>query len=180
MVASQRFFAGAGQVFLVLVLGCLSHPALAQTPLGGLPIPVSADFGDPFDNIGDALTVDGNWAVITGSHAEAFYGYQRLPSGGWTRRQRIVPPTLAQTFIRTPHLRGNRLLISSPFDDTQLPNSGTVYLYERSGGGAPFALTATLRPADAQAADRFGYGLAQDDDRLFIGASSRDEGGSIN
>ncbi len=158
----------------------LVGPSPAQAPPGGLPIPVSADFGDPFDAFGTALAADGSWAVVTGSFGEAFYVYERLPSGNWTRRQRIVPPTLGQTFFRTPHLRGNRLVISRPSDPTQLPESGTIYVYERPDTGSPFELSATLRPDDPQTADRFGYGLAQSGDRIFVGASSRDEGPNVD
>lgn len=162
---------------IVLFAG-MSH---AQTPPGGVPIPTTSDFGDPGDQFGYILAADGNWAVASGSFGEAFYVYERLANGTWTRRQRILPPVLGQAFFRTPHLRGNRLVISRPSDPTASPaGSGTVYVYQRNDSASPFTLNATLRPADAQTGDRFGYGLAQTDDRIFVGASARDEGANTD
>lgn len=149
----------------------------AQTPPGGLPIPTTSDYGDPYDAFGAVLAADGNWAVASGLNGEAFYVYERTASGNWTRRQRIVPPTLGQAFFRTPHILGNRLIISRPVDNSATPAAaGTIYVYERPSEAAPFGLSATLRPADPQHGDRFGYGLAQSADRIFVGASGRDEG----
>lgn len=172
----SRSFAGLA---LLGVLG--AAPALAQTPPNGLPIPTYADFGDPNDQFGSELSADGNWMVATGFFNEAFYVYERNAQGAWTRRQRIVPPTLGQNFFRTPHLAGNRLLITRGSDSTAaVPGSGTLYVYERTSPADPFLLTASLRPSDSQAGDRFGYGLAQTSNRLFVGASGRDEGANVD
>lgn len=174
----------------LLISSCfaVSSVAWAQTPPGGLPFPSYADFGDPGDQFGSAISADGSWMVATGSNGEAFYVYERVASG-WTRRQRIVPPTLGSTFIRTPLLRGNLLVISRPFDTTVNPStSGTVYVYERINFASPFELRATLRPSDPQAGDRFGYGLglasvpvaAGSATVLIVAASARDEGASLD
>ena len=87
MNATSRRFGKA----LMLGLTLLSSHLHAQTPPGGLPIPSYADFGDPSDRFGNAISADGSWMVATGSFGEAFYVYERVGSA-WTRRQRIVPP----------------------------------------------------------------------------------------
>lgn len=154
--------------------------AQAQVPPGGLPIPTYADFGDPNDQFGSVLDADGDWMAASGSFGEAFYVYQRVDNR-YVRRQRIVPPTLGQAFFRTPSLRGDRLVLSRPIDPhAPMPNTGTVYVYGRVDSGAPFELTATLRNSDAEPLDRFGYGLAQSADRIFVGASAHDEGANID
>lgn len=170
----------ANLAVLTLGLFCAQFVA-AQTPPGGVPIPTASDYGDPYDGFGSLLATDGDWAVASGSFGEAFYVYERLADGSWTRRQRIVPPTLGQAFFRSPHLRGNRLIISRPVDATAVPAlSGTVYVYDRTDPFAAFALSATLRPTDSQLGDRFGYGLAQSADRIFVGASGRDEAANLD
>jgi hypothetical protein len=154
--------------------------AQAQVPPGGLPIPTFADFGDPNDQFGSVLDADDDWLVASGSFGEAFYVYQRVDNR-YVRRQRIVPPTLGQAFFRTPSLLGDRLVLSRPIDPrAPVATTGTVYVYERVDSAAPFELTATLRNSDAQPLDRFGYGLAQSADRIFIGASSHDEMANID
>lgn len=163
----------AAYLFFVLMLGALFSPAAAQVPPGGVPIPSPADFGDPGDQFGSEMDVDGEWAVVTGFNREAFFVYQRV-SGIWTRRQRIVPPTFGQTGIRALSIRGNRLLIARAFGEG-FANQGRVWVYERTAPGADFTFSATITPDSGQPGDRFGYGLSQSDDRIFIGAPGRQE-----
>jgi len=170
VVTRQRHVA-LGLALLMLIL--LVASAQAQVPPGGVPIPSPADFGDPDDEFGAEGDVDGEWAVITGSNGEAFYVYQRV-SGTWTRRQRIVPPTLGQAGIRSINIRGNRLLISRAFGEG-FASQGRLWVYERTAPGADFNFSATITPDSGQAGDRFGYGLSQSDDRIFLGASGRQE-----
>ncbi len=161
-------------IAMVLMGFCAS----AQTPPGGVPIPSFADYGDPEDQFGVEITADGDWAVVAGFVGEAFCVYQR--NGNlWQRRQRIVPPTLGQTGPVSTSLRGNRLLIARAFGVNGDP-SGRVYLYERVDSNAPFQLVTTLAPSDPEAGDRFGYGLAQSDTRVFVGASGRDQGANAD
>lgn len=160
-------------VAMLLVPFAIPTPAHAQIPPGGVPIPSPADFGDPGDQFGSEISMDGPWAVATGFNREAFFVYQRV-DGVWTRRQRIVPPTFGQTGIRGISLRGNRLLIARAFGEG-FANQGRVWVYERTAPGADFSLSATLSPDSGQAGDRFGYGLSQSDDRIFLGAPGRQE-----
>jgi len=155
-----------------------SRDGMAQVPPGGVPIPTASDFGDPGDQFGSDIGVEGNWLVTTGFNLEAFYVYERVGTL-WLRRQRIVTPTLGQTGPMTIHLRNNRLLLSRGFGTIDDP-AGHVYIYERSAPGADFAYVATIRPTDSQSGDRFGYGLAQSSDRIFVGASGRDEGANVD
>jgi hypothetical protein len=146
----------------------------AQTPPGGVPVPTTADFGDPMDGFGQEMDADGAWAVITGTNGEAYYVYERV-GNVWLRRQRIVPPTLGQTGPVSIELEGDRLVFARAFG---VPgnDSGRVYIYERASAAAPFVYVSTLAPADTQAGDRFGYGMALSANRLFVGAPGRDEG----
>lgn len=146
---------------------------VAQTPPGGVPIPSSADFGDAGDRFGSEIEMDGNWAVATGLNREAYFVYERV-DGTYTRRQRIVTPTLGQVGPSSVQLRGNRLLISRAFGEG-FASQGRVWVYERSAPGEDFILAATVTPDSGQAGDRFGYGLALSADRIYVGAPGRDE-----
>lgn len=172
MLQSQAF-ARRTAAALALAVAHLTAPALAQVPPGGVPIPTPADFGDPDDRFGSELDVDGDWMVATGLVREAFFVYERV-GNVWTRRQRIVPPTLGQAGPASIDLRGNRLLVARAFGEG-FGGQGRVFVYERGAPGADFGLVATLAPDAGQGGDRFGYGLAQSPDRVFVGASGRDE-----
>lgn len=171
-VARPRRPSFAALILLLLLVGM--QFAAAQIPPGGVPIPTQSDFGDSGDQFGSEIDVDGSWMVTTGIINEATYVYERVGSS-WTRRQRIVPPSLGQAGPRSLKLRGNRLLIGRGFGAGGEAN-GRVYVYERVSVSEPFELQATVQPLDPQAGDRFGYGLAQSDQRLMIGASARTEG----
>lgn len=160
-------------VLLAAGFGLAGFPAHAQVPPGGVPIPSPADFGDPGDRFGSELDVDGDWMVATGLSREAFFVYERV-GNIWTRRQRIVPPTLGQAGPASIDLRGNRLLISRAFGEG-FAGEGRVFVYQRAAPGTDFARVATVAPDVGQGGDRFGYGLAQSADRMFVGASGRDE-----
>lgn len=169
-------------VFMCVAAFAMSGQLAAQVPPGGVPIPSFADFGDPDDQFGAEMATEGDWAVITGVLGEAFYVYQRIVGASgesWLRQQRIVPPTLGQAGPGSINLRGNRLLIARAFGNGSV-TSGRLYIYERASTSAPFQLSATITPTDPQAGDRFGYGLAQSDTRLFVGASGRDENANLD
>lgn len=152
--------------------------SLAQVPPGGVPIPTASDFGDPGDQFGSEIGIEGNWMVTSGVNLEGFYVYERVGTL-WLRRQRIVTPILGQMGPMTLNLKDNRLLIALGFGSTA-DTTGRVYVYERAAPGADFALAATIQPNDPEAGDRFGYGLAQSADRIFVGASGRDEGANAD
>jgi hypothetical protein len=158
---------------LAIGFGLAGFPSRAQVPPGGVPIPSPADFGDPGDRFGGELEVDGDWAVVTGLTREAYFVYERVGTL-WTRRQRIVPPTLGQAGPASIDLRGNRLLIARAFGEGYA-DRGRVFVYQRSAPGADFTLATSITPDTGEAGDRFGYGLAQSADRIFVGASARDE-----
>lgn len=164
--------------WLACLMAFLPVFATAQVPPGGVPIPTASDFGDPNDQFGSEIGAEGNWMVTTGFNLESFYVYERVGTL-WLRRQRIVTPILGQTGPLTISLRNNRLLLAQGFGNPADP-TGRVYVYERTAPGADFALTATIRPTDSQLGDRFGYGLAQSNDRIFVGASGRDEGANLD
>lgn len=163
---------------LAALLACLPLGAIAQVPPGGVPIPTAADYGDPNDQFGAEIGVEGDWMVTTGFNLEAFFVYERVGTL-WLRRQRIVTPILGQMGPMTINLKNNRLLLALGFGSTD-DTTGRVYVYERPASGAHFNLVATVQPNDPQAGDRFGYGLAQSGDLMFVGASGRDEGANVD
>jgi len=71
-------------------------------------------------------------------------------------------------FGRNVALSGNRLVVGADLEDTAGNGAGAVYVFRYENG--LWQQEAKLIPADAEAADRFGYGVAIDGDRLLAAA----------
>lgn len=72
MVMMSRTIIRLVLVLLIWPWLAFAPAASAQTPLGGLPFPGYADFVDPGDQFGGAISADGSWMDATGSNGEAF------------------------------------------------------------------------------------------------------------
>lgn len=70
---------------------------------------------------------------------------------------------------------GNTIVAGSSFDDDKGTNSGSVYVYERSGAG--WMESAKLTASDGQAGDEFGWFLAisGDGNTIVVGAYASDD-----
>lgn len=66
------------------------------------------------------------------------------------------------------------VVISSPASDDNGPNSGSVYLFDRSTGRQ----AAKLFPLDATTEDRFGWAVAISGDTIIVGARRKNEAGT--
>jgi len=73
-------------------------------------------------------------------------------------------------FGRSVALRGGLLAISAPLDDDAGPQSGSVYVFSKSGPG--WVASAKLTPVDAMPYQVLGLaGLDLDTDRILVGAT---------
>jgi hypothetical protein len=79
-----------------------------------------------------------------------------------------------------PLMDGNRVLISSPYDDTNGNEVGQAYLFDTSTGNLLQTLddpTPTQSPASFAVGDLFGISVALDGNRVLIGAAFDDTNG---
>jgi len=71
---------------------------------------------------------------------------------------------------------GDTVFVGARYDDDAAFNSGAVYVFRTSDGGATYAQVAKLTQADATGYDNFGFSLAIDGDTLVIGAFGHSAG----
>ena len=71
---------------------------------------------------------------------------------------------------------GDTVFVGARYDDDAAFNSGAVYVFRTSDGGATYAEVAKLTQADATGYDNFGFSLAIDGDTLVIGAFGHSAG----
>ena len=71
-------------------------------------------------------------------------------------------------------IEGDTLVVGAPLDDDLGPNSGSAFVFERSGG--TWTETAKLVASDGIPSARFGSALAVDGTDIIVGASRHDIG----
>jgi len=79
-------------------------------------------------------------------------------------------------FGREVAIDGDTVVVGAPQDDDKGTDSGSAYVFVRTGG--TWTPQAKLVPADGTAGDRFGYAVAVDGDTLVVGAQWDDDKGT--
>lgn len=143
-----------------------------------------ASEGGEGDRFGDSVAVDGSLMVIgarfdgqMGTDSGSVYGFGQV-AGNWSRLARLNAPdgTTGDEFGGAVAVSGTTVAVGAVFDDDLGTDSGSVYLYQWTGGGfsAPIKITAS----DGVEDDFFGVSVALQDDLLVVGAPGDDDGAS--
>ncbi|MBR9814373.1 hypothetical protein GYB61_11025, partial [bacterium] len=145
---------------------------------------LTANDGAQFDLFGSSVALSGETALIgapfnddAGSNSGSAYVFTR--SGAvWSQQQKLTASDGAadDRFGSPVALSGDTALIGAPFDDDAGNNSGSAYVFTRSG--AVWSQQTNLTANDGAAGDRFGTSVALSADTALIGASLDDEPGS--
>ncbi len=125
---------------------------------------------------GSSVAIDGNWAVVGASGAEAVYVYE-LVGSIWTFRQKLVasPNNPGSIFGSSVAISGTKIVVGAYGSNSY---SGRVYVFNYDG--FQWAQTQILSVADGATYDFFGYVLAISDNTLVVGAYGDDETGGTN
>lgn len=132
------------------------------------------------DQFGWSVALDGDTALV-GADIEENNGYSGAAyiftrSGAiWTEQQKftVSDATANANFGWSVALSGDSCLIGSPYDDDNGTDSGSAYIFSRSG--TTWSQQQKLTTLDAVAGDRFGYAVALDGDTALIGADWDDD-----
>lgn len=131
-----------------------------------------------------ALSEDGNTAVIgvpfedgVAADSGAVYVFQQS-SGTWTQQTKLTASDAAgaDQFGMGVGITADTIIVGSPRDDDRGSNSGSVYVYQRTG--TTWAQTAKLNASDSGNGDQFGYGIAVSGNTFVAGSTSDDDGGT--
>jgi outer membrane protein assembly factor BamB len=137
-------------------------------------------FNDPtpsgVDFFGQRVAIDGG-RVLVGAHLDsgdgAFVGQVHLfdaLTGALLHTFHDPTPTAGDQFGIYVELQGNHALVGAYGDDTLGTDVGQVHLFDATTG----QLLETFNDPTPTDADRFGYSLALDGNRVVIGASEDD------
>jgi hypothetical protein len=134
-------------------------------------------FGQSVSLSGDTLAVSANGDDDNGLGSGSVYVYTRSV-GLWSEQQKLTASDGAPNdqFGYSVSLSGDTLAVGAYLDDDNGLNSGSVYVYTRSGG--LWTEQAKLAALDAAASDQFGYSVSLSGDTLAVGAIADDDNGS--
>ncbi len=142
------------------------------------------------DVYGFSVSISGNYAIVsarTVGGAGAAYLIERDGSGNWNEVQKIVASDIASDdeYGNSSAISGDYAFVGARTEDEDpaggntMPNSGSVYVYERDGAGSwnqVQKIVATDRIADA----RFGGSVSVSNQYAIVGApgEKRDTAGA--
>ena len=130
-----------------------------------------------YDRFGLSVSISGDYAVIGGLSGSAYIFYK--DGSGWSQQATLTPyDAPISSFGNSVSLSGDYALISAPFDDDSGNNSGSAYIFYRSG--TSWSQQAKLIASDGAEGNQFGHSVSISEDYALIGAHFDDDnaGGS--
>jgi cysteine-rich repeat protein len=124
----------------------------------------------------DTAIIGSPWDVGFGSESGSAYVFTRT-GGVWTKQAKLMPLHGADldNFGTGIGLDGDTAVIGARYSDENGENSGSAYVFTRSG--STWMERAKIVPSDNAAGDEFGTSAALDGDTAFIGAPEDDDNG---
>ena len=166
--------ADSGSVYVFTRSGTIWSQQAKITPADGAP-------GDLF---GSALAIQGDTLVI-GSHrdddvlANSGSVYVFVRSGStWSQQAKLgaSTPGTNDAFGRAVSLSGETLVAAASQDDDLGINSGSVFVFTRTG--VVWTEQAKLQASDGDTRDSFGASVSLDVDTLVVGAGGNSDSGT--
>ena len=130
---------------------------------------------------GASVSLSGDVAVIGAYGENGFAGaaYVFTRSGGsWSQEARLTPGDAApgQGFGAAVAVSGDHLLVGAPHQVGAATNSGSAYVFAKTGPGTWTQKAKLTAEGDAMAADLFGISVALDKATAVVGAVGTKEG----
>jgi hypothetical protein len=135
------------------------------------------------DRFGHSVSVSDDTAVVGAIEAEVGPGsaYVFTRSGStWTQQAKLTASDAAagDYFGYSVSVSGDTAVVAADWDDDAGSNSGSAYVFKRSG--STWTQQAKLTASDAAEGDEFGKSVSVSGDTAVVGASSNDDAGSAS
>lgn len=137
-----------------------------------------------FENFGRSVSIWGEYAIVgapndddNGSESGSAYIFKRS-GNDWTEQQKLTASD-GNTFDQfgwAVDLHGDYAIIGAFHDDDDGVNSGSAYIFHRSGNN--WSEQAKLTASDASIGDNFGYAVALSGNYALISAYINDDDGT--
>ena len=136
------------------------------------------------DRFGWSVSIAGDYAIIgafddddNGPNSGSAYIFSRS-GNNWTQQAKLKPSdgTNEDRFGESVSIAGDYAIIGARYDDDNDPNSGSAYIFSRSGNN--WTQQTKLIPSDGASGDNFGYSVSIAGDYAIIGAFDDDDNGT--
>jgi Calx-beta domain-containing protein/FG-GAP repeat protein/thrombospondin type 3 repeat protein len=131
--------------------------------------PEGARFGNNVALSGDTLVVSRRAALYSSHHHGRVYIFERQTDGSWLQTQRIDSDAYATQFGTALSLDEGRLFIGQPADSSQVPDGGSVVVYEQDDDGI-WQFTQTIVPPRIKPQMGFGSSVKALNGKLLVGS----------
>jgi hypothetical protein len=161
-----------------------SHPLTSMAGIWNQRQKLLASDGATLDWFGYTVSLDVDTVVIgapgnsdNGDWTGSAYVFIRTGTT-WTEQQKLLPSDSAvdDTFGLFVSLDGDTVVIGAPYDDDNEVDSGSAYVFTRTG--TTWTQQAKLLASDGAAGDTFGCSVALSGDLALIGAGLDDDNGN--
>jgi len=162
---------------IVLVLLGIALPAAAdwsqREKITSTPRGVGAQFGHAVAVSGNTMVVGARYDGTKASQAGAAFVYV-LNGAIWTQQAKLLAGdgALADKFGASVAIDGNTIVVGAFNDDAPMANSGSAYVFVRSG--TTWTQQQKLTAGDGTDADEFGNAVGARGDTVFVGAHFAD------
>jgi hypothetical protein len=140
--------------------------------------------GEVEDFFGFSVSIDGNYAIVGAESddngaSDQGVAYVFIRSGtSWSQQAKLTASDAeAEDFFgHSVSIDGDYAIVGAREEDAGGTNSGTAYVFVRSG--TSWSQQAKLTASDAEAEDFFGHSVSIDGDYAIVGAYAEDTGGT--
>jgi len=150
---------------------------------------LTAADGEFEDSLGTSVSISGDYAIVgapqdddNGRSSGSGYVFQRGAGGVWTQDGKLTASdgATADGFGKAVAISGDYVVVGAHGDDDDNgDNSGSAYIFERSGGGA-WVQEPKLTASDGAADDRFGTSVSISGDYAVIGSPQDADKGAFS
>ncbi len=138
-------------------------------------------FGHGVDIDGDSIVAGAySWNCGGGSDCGAAYVFTTSDGGStWSQQQKLSPGDLASGdhFGYSVAIDGDTVIAGAQYNDDAGTNSGSAYIFTRSG--STWTEQQKLTASDASSQDLFGSAVDVDGNKAIVGAFQADAGGQV-
>ena len=147
------------------------HQQAKLTATGGA---ANDTFGGKVAISGDMIVIGAAFADDKGENSGSAYVFTRS-GANWRQQAKLIADdgAMGNAFGQSIVISGDTIIIGAPHDDDKGSDSGSVYVFSRTGKS--WHQQAKLTASDGAAGDVFGISVAMSGNTMIVGADLNDE-----